>query len=44
MLTAVRFMLNTRSGWIVPVFLVIVGTVFAGIWVFSWETGREKDL
>lgn len=44
MLTAVRFMLDTRSGWIVPIFLVIVGAVFAGFWFLSWENRTRKGL
>ena len=44
MLTAVRFMLDTRSGWIVPVFLVIVGAGFTVLWFLSWENRTRKGL
>ena len=44
MLTAVRFLLDTQNGWIVSVFLVIVGAIFAGLWFLSWENRTRKGL
>ena len=44
MLTALRFMLDAQSGWIVPVFLVLGAAVFSGVWFLSWNNRTKLGL